>query len=128
MSIELILCLVCEIDNNVAAEDQVKSRLELILQEIVPLELDHTLDLWFYSEVIPVFFEILAAAIRCHAFDLIRCIDAALCLCQNLNIEIGCQNTMARSGRHLLHDNGEGIRLCPDRTARTPNIEFGRSL
>ena len=73
----------------------------------MPLELDHVLDLGLHCEMVAVRIEILAATLGSHALDLIRRIDTALCLCENLDIEIGCKDAMACRRRHLLHDDRE---------------------
>ena len=90
----------------------------------MPLELDHVLNLGLHGKMIVLLVKVPAAALRRHALDLIRRVDAALRLCQNLDIEIGCKDAVARPRRHLLHDDRKRIRLCPDGAACTPYIEL----
>ena len=124
MAIELILRLICEVDDNIAAEDQVKARLELIPQEIVTLELDHTLDFLLHGKTVTIRVEIFAAALRRHTLDLIRRIDTTLRLRENLDIEIRGENAVSRPRCHLFHDDRERIRFCSDGAACAPNIEL----
>ena len=129
MAIELLLCLIREIDDHIAAENEIEARLELILQEIVSLELDHALDLLFDGIVVAVHdIKVLATTLGRHALDLIRRIDAALRLRQNLDIEIRGKDTVTRPGRHLLHNDGKRVRLCADGAASAPDIELRRAF
>ena len=63
MAIELLLCLIREIDDHIAAENEIEARLELILQEIVTLKLDHTFDLLLDGIVVTVLIKVFTAAL-----------------------------------------------------------------
>ena len=115
IAIELSFRLFREVNDDVAAKNQIKISLEAVFKKVMAFEVDGHFNFGL-DGVFSVgrLGEIFDLAVRTHGFNFFGGVNAFLCLGDNFDVQIGGKDSVTFAGRKLAHDYRQGIRLRAD--------------